>query len=126
MRASLAGFICLFCLLALALPAPAAEAVLLLEASPLRGFRFYAGRELWDEMRAGDALQLVRERGDRRDAWAVRVDWRGRKLGYLPRGGDRAVALEMDRGSRVEARIARLLRHRDPWKRIEVEVSVVR
>ena len=116
-------------LLALALPlaAPAAaESIMVLEhSSPLDGFQFYAGRELWDEMKAGDALVLVREPDNPRDVHAVRVEWRGRKLGYLPRAENRAVAAEMDRGGKVAARIARLSRHRDPWRRILVEVHVV-
>ena len=68
---------------------------------------------------------LVREPENRHDANAVRVEWRGRKLGYLPRAENRAVAAEMDRGGQVEARVARLARHRDPWRRILVEVFVV-
>jgi hypothetical protein len=31
----------------------------------------------------------------------------------------------MDRGGKLAARIARLNRHLDPWKRIQVEVYVV-
>jgi len=33
-----------------------------------------------------------------------------------------AVARQLDHGNRLEARIVRLTRHRDPWKRIELEV----
>lgn len=114
-------------MLALGMVAPVwAESIkVLVQRSPLAGFQFYAGRELWDEMQAGDALRLVREPENPHDANAVRVEWRGRKLGYLPRKENRAVAAEMDRGGKVEARIARLLRHRDPWQRILVEVYVV-
>jgi hypothetical protein len=56
------------------------------QSSPLAGFQFYAGSALWDEMKAGDPLVLVREPDNSHDAGAVRVEWRGRKLGYLPRG----------------------------------------
>jgi hypothetical protein len=116
-------------LLALALlaatPAAAESVKVLVQSSPLAGFQFYAGRALWDEMKAGDVLALVREPDNRHDANAVRVEWRGRRLGYLPRRENRAVAAEMDRGGRVEARIARLQRHRDPWQRILVDVLVV-
>lgn len=105
---------------------PRAESIrVLVQSSPLAGFQFYAGRELWDEMKAGDALALVREPDNTHDANAVRVEWRGRKLGYLPRAENRAVAEEMDRGGRVTARIARLNRHLDPWMRIRIEVFVV-
>lgn len=112
-------------LLALAGPASAEAIKILVQRSPLAGFQFYAGRELWDEMRIGDALSLVREPDNRHDANAIRVEWRGRRLGYLPRKENRAVAAEMDRGGKVEARIAGLNRHRDPWKRLLVEVFVV-
>ena len=109
----------------LALPAQADTVKVLVQSSPLAGFQFYAGKTLWDEMKEGDALVLTREPDNTHDANAIRVDWRGRKLGYLPRAENRAVAAEMDRGGKVEARIARLHRHRDPWKRIMVEVFVV-
>ena len=115
----------LACAACLALPARAESIRVLVQSSPLAGFQFYAGRELWDGMKVGDALVLVREPENKHDANAVRVEWRGRKLGYLPRRENRAVSAEMDRGSRVEARIARLDRHRDPWKRILVDVFVV-
>ena len=115
----------LACAACLALPARAESIKVLVQSSPLAGFQFYAGRELWDEMKVGDALVLVRELENKHDANAVRVEWRGRKLGYLPRAENRAVAAEMDRGGQVEARVARLARHRDPWRRILVEVFVV-
>lgn len=115
----------LACAVCLALPAQAESIKVLVQSSPLAGFQFYAGSELWDEMKAGDPLVLVREPDNGYDAGAVRVEWRGRKLGYLPRRENRAVSAEMDRGGRVEARIARLDRHRDPWKRILVDVFVV-
>ena len=122
LRRSLLALCCAACL---ALPARAEAIRVMVQSSPLAGFQFYAGRELWDEMKAGDTLVLVREPDNAHDANAVRVDWRGRKLGYLPRAENRAVAAEMDRGGRVEARIARLNRHLDPWKRILIEVYVV-
>lgn len=111
--------------LLLAAPAAAESIKLLVQSSPLAGFQFYAGRESWDAMKAGDVLVLVREPDNPHDPRAVRVEWRGRKLGYLPRAENRAVAEEMDRGGQVAARIARLERHRDPWKRIRIEVFVV-
>lgn len=122
LRPSLAALACAICL---ALPARAESIKVLVQSSPLAGFQFYAGRELWDGMKVGDALVLVREPENKHDANAVRVEWRGRKLGYLPRAENRAVAAEMDRGGQVAARIARLNRHLDPWKRIQVEVFVV-
>ncbi|QDX81410.1 HIRAN protein [Denitratisoma sp. DHT3] len=107
-----------------ALPAVADSIRMLVQSSPLAGFQYYAGNARWDEMREGDRLDLVREPDNPHDAWAVRVEWRGEKLGYLPRAENRAVATELDRGGRVEARIARLRQHRNPWQRVLVEVFV--
>ena len=56
---------------------------------------------------------------------AVRVEWRGQKLGYLPRTENRAVADAMDSGERVDARIAKLRAQGNPWQRVLVEVFVL-
>ena len=125
MLSMLRSLLALCCSACLVLPAQAESIKVLVQSSPLAGFQFYAGRELWDGMKVGDALVLVREPENKHDANAVRVEWRGRKLGYLPRAENRAVAAEMDRGGKLAARIARLNRHLDPWKRIQVEVFVV-
>ena len=74
---------------------------------------------------AADALTLVREPETPHDANAVRIDWRGQQIGYLPRVENGAVAAEMDRGGRLEARIAKLRNHRDPWQRVLVDVHLV-
>ena len=118
--------ISLFAAMALAgNPAHAGAIKVLVQSSPLAGFQYHDGQALWAEMRAGDALALVREPDNPHDANAVRVEWRGRMLGYLPRAENRSVAAEMDRGARVEARIARLTEHRNPWRRLLIEVFVV-
>ena len=104
--------------------AQSTEATLLVQSSPLAGFQFYQGKRLWDEMRVGDPLTLVREAANVHDSSAVRVEWRGHVLGYVPRRENRAVARYLDNGGKVEARISRLTPHRNPWQRIEFEVFV--
>ncbi len=101
-----------------------AEVRMLVQSSPLAGFQYYRGKALWDEMKVGDALALVREADNPHDANAVRVEWRGHPLGYVPRRENRTVAQQMDRGTRVEARISRLVQHRNPWQRVEFEIFV--
>lgn len=112
-------------LLAFALGAHAQSVKILVQSSPLAGFQYHAGEALWGQMKAGDALDLAREPDNPHDPNAVRVEWRGVKLGYLPRRENRAVAAEMDRGTPVSARIARMREHRNPWQRLLVEVFVV-
>lgn len=107
-----------------ALPAPAAEALIVVQRSPLAGFRHYEGREVWQEMKVGDRLELVRESDNPYDAGAIRVAWRGRKLGYVPRRDNAAVARQMDLGARLEARITELKESRNRRARLEFEVVV--
>ena len=95
---------------------------ILVQNSPLAGFQFHEGKQLWKELKVGDALTLVREPDNPHDPSAVRVDWNGHVLGYVPRAENEAVARQLDRGNHLEARIVRLNKSRDPWKRIEFEI----
>ena len=106
------------------LHAQTSEVRMLVQSSPLAGFQFHQGKQLWDEIKIGDPLTLVREADNAHDSNAVRVEWQGHKLGYVPRRENQAVAQHMDSGGRVEARVSRLTQHRNPWQRIEFEVFV--
>lgn len=119
-RRALAGLV----LLAAALAAPAQSVKILVQSSPLAGYRYAEAAQVWPELRVGDRLDLVREPGNPHDRNAVRVDWRGRKLGYVPRAENEALAWAMDRGEALSARISRLQAHRNPRLRIEFEVFV--
>jgi hypothetical protein len=92
----------------------------LIQRSPLSGFQYHAGKELWPRLAVGQPLALVREPANPHDERAVRIDWRGHKLGYLPRIDNAAVAQMLDRGERIEARIAELRDSQDPWERVVV------
>ncbi len=111
-------------LMALAAPASAADARIIVQQSPLAGFQYYEGKGLWEMMRVGDSLQLTREPQNPHDANAVRVLWRNEMLGYIPRRENSDVARQMDRGAPVKARIVQLKEARNPWQRIEFEVYV--
>lgn len=118
MRSALISLLC-----ALALAAQAGESVrLLVQRSPLAGFQYHAGAAVWGELRIGDALALVREPDNPHDARAVRVEWRGVMLGYLPRAENEAVAAALDRGERLVGRIAALVQERNPWRRVRIDV----
>lgn len=109
--------------LALWLSSAGANSVrLLVQSSPLAGAQYYAVDQLWPQMRVGDRLELIREPDNRHDPRAIRVEWRGHKLGYLPRAENRAVAAAMDQGERPLGRISKLAEHANPWRRLEFEV----
>ncbi len=122
MRGRLA-WLCLVWMWALPLHAQVA-AHILLQDSPLAGFQYHAGKALWPQLRVGDALTLVREPDNAHDARAVRVEWQGRKIGYVPRRENADVARLMDGGQRLAARITRLADVRDPWSRVRFEILI--
>lgn len=95
--------------LALAAPliAAAQEVRLLVQRSPLAGFRYHEAPGLMAQLSPGQPLDLVREADNPYDGNAVRVEWQGHKLGYVPRTQNAALAWAMDRGEPVEARVAR-------------------
>jgi len=97
---------------------------LLVQSSPLAGFRYGEALAAWPLLQPGDALELVREADHPHDPNAVRVEWRGRRLGYVPRRENAALAWGLDRGTPLRARVSRLAEHPNPARRIEFEVYI--
>jgi HIRAN domain len=97
---------------------------LLVQESRLAGYRYAAAAEVWPLLRVGDELELSREPDNPHDPNAVRVQWRGRKLGYVPRRENAALAWGLDRGEPLRARISRLEPHPNPARRVRFEVYV--
>jgi hypothetical protein len=94
----------------------------LVQSSPLAGFRYGEAVEVMPLLKPGDALELLREADNPYDSNAVRVEWHGRKLGYVPRRQNAAIAWGLDRGTAMRARISKLAEHPNPARRIEFEV----
>ena len=111
-------------LLFLALPVQGQSVQLLVQSSPLAGFRYGEAAAVMPMLQPGDALELVREEDNPHDPNAVRVEWRGRKLGYVPRRQNAALAWGLDRGTPLRARVSRLVVHPNPAKRIEFDVYI--
>ena len=104
----------------------AAESVkILVQSSPLAGSQYYAAARVWNDIRIGDRLTLTRETDNRHDRNAVRVDWQGQQIGYVPRAEDSAVARALDAGEKLEARVSKRRDDPDPWRRIEFEVYLI-
>ncbi len=120
-----APFMLAFTLL-LAAPAHAADAAvyLVVRNSPLAGFRYNDGRLLWNEIRVGDTLALVREPDNPFDASAIRLEWNGRKIGYVPRRENNDLARQLDNGTTVEAHITELAKIRNGRHSISYDILV--
>lgn len=106
-------------------PAAAAQEVrLLVQHSPLAGFRHHEGPRLFHLLPPGEPLELEREPDNPYDSNAVRVEWRGHKLGYVPRTQNSALAWAMDRGETLDARVAQRTPRPRQRRGIEFEVFV--
>ncbi len=113
-----------FCL-TLCSSAQAESIKILVQSSPLAGSQYYAVNRVWGEISLGDRLELVREADNRHDRNAVRVDWRGQALGYVPRAENRAVADALKAGEKLEARVSKMRIDPNPWRRIEFEIYLI-
>lgn len=104
-------------------PAPAAKhGKPCRQTSQVAGFQYHNGEALWPQLACGQPITLTREAGNPFDERAVRVDWQGQKLGYLPRLDNAAVSQLLDRGEALEVVIAGLENSSNPWDRVKVEV----
>jgi hypothetical protein len=116
--------LCLALAVARAAAGDAPSARIVVQDAPLAGFVYYDGKAVWDALRKGDALTLVREPANPHDPNAIRIEWRGRMLGYVPRRDNADLARQLDRGARVEARIMELKRFANGRHRLSYEIYV--
>lgn len=119
--------------LALALPlaagagagaADAPTARIVVQRQALAGFVYYDGSAVWERMKTGDLLTLVREPANPHDANAIRLVWREHMLGYVPRKENADLARQIDHGARPVTRITELTRLPNGRHRISYEISV--
>ncbi len=93
---------------------------------PLRvtvaGFQYGQGEDVLDDLQIGDVLRLVREPDNLHDQRAVRIEWNRKKLGYVPRAENAALAQALDRGAAASARVHALLDN--DWAPVEIEIEL--
>jgi hypothetical protein len=124
MSRTLAACALLFTALHSATDAAEPVARIVIQNSPLAGGRYYDANAVWNEIRTGDRLDLVREPDNPHDANAIRIEWQERKLGYIPRHENGHLARQMDHGAKPEARVTGRTRYRNGRKGISYEIFV--
>lgn len=95
-----------------------------LQHSPVAGFQYHHGESLWSRLKPGVPLGLVREPNNSYDPRAVRIEFDGVKIGYVPRAENATIAHLMDSGRNVSASILAVRESSNPWDRIEISLSL--
>ena len=96
-----------------------------LQRSPVAGFQYYEGEKVWNSLRAGELLALLREPDNPHDNQAVEVLWRGHKLGYIPRYENGTVTTLLEHNAPVRTRISKLDEAGNSWKRLEFDIYLL-
>ena len=107
-----------------AISATGPQAKIVIQDSPLAGFRYHQGSKVWDSMKPGDTLTLKREASNPHDPNAIRVEWNGSTIGYVPRTDNIHLARQMDRGSPVEGTLTAMRRAGNGRHVVSYEIHV--
>jgi len=94
---------------------------IVVQESPIAGFQYYDGEEVFAELRVQTALLLEREQDNKYDANAVAIYYKQYKLGFVPKAENTAVAQMLDRGEYLSAVIVKLERSKNPWDRVRFQ-----
>jgi hypothetical protein len=92
------------------------------QSSPVASFYYCQGEQVWDRLRTGHALTLVRDPDNPHDSRAVKLLWRNYLLGFLPKNENAVVSQLLDGGVRLLASISKLQESLAPCDRVQVEI----
>ncbi len=108
--------------LAALVPVQSVRAQTLLLETPLAGFQYYRGAEIWESLAAGEEVRLVREPANKHDTKAIAVYRDNLKLGYIPRVDNSVLANLMDQGRPVDAVITARKDLNKCWNPVDIGV----
>ncbi len=116
-------------LLSLAKPAsaralPATHQTCLLNRFTIAGFQYHDGPTLLHRLSPSQTLALVAEPDNPFDPFAVRIDYQGRKLGYVPRSDNRHISRLLRQDVHVLCRVREVDEDGWPWRAVVVEVGM--
>jgi hypothetical protein len=90
---------------------------------PIAGFQYAEGPRLLDRLECGDTLELRPEPDNPHDPLAIRVDWNGHKLGYVPRHDNARIARRLNGGIELAAAILALRVEEGLWSAVEFAIA---
>jgi hypothetical protein len=93
----------------------------------VRGFRFYEGPTLLDEIKEGDELELVREADNAHDPCAIALHWNGKKIGFVPAESNEILSRLLDIGlPELMAEVTFLKKEAATWENVSIAIYVLK
>ena len=92
----------------------------------IAGFGYWEGCEVFEQLKIGTRLDLVREENNQFDPYAVAIYFGDYKLGFIPRGQNHDISKYLDMGidNIYDVRITRITPDVHPEDQVEVIVYV--
>ena len=93
----------------------------------VRGFQYYAGPEVMNQMKEGDMLELVREPENEYDPSAIAMHWNQKKIGFIPTEDNDILSKLLDIGiPELIAEITFLQPTAAAWENVRIAISVLK
>lgn len=94
----------------------------------IAGYTYWDGCEAFEHLKIGTNLDLVREKDNHFDPYAVAIYYKDLKLGYIPSDSNKEISeyLDMGWGDIYEVRVTRVSPDAHPETQVEVVVYIKR
>ena len=93
----------------------------------IRGFQYYDGPSLINQMKEGDMLELVREPDNAYDPCAIALHWNNHKIGFVPAEDNEMLSKLLDIGiPELIAEITFLQTDAAAWENVRIAISVLK
>jgi hypothetical protein len=90
----------------------------------IAGFQHHAGPILLDHLTVGTPLALVPEPENIYDKYAVRLEYNGHHVGYIPREQNRTVSELLHQGAPISCTVTARALKGPLWEAVRIEVSI--
>jgi hypothetical protein len=109
----------------LSVPLPFESKIVLLESVRIAGTTHVPHiEELMESIPEDAILTFVREPHNKADRWAIRIDFKGKKVGYLPADNNEILARLMDGGKTLQGTLVSREKQGNWWK-VYMEVDFI-
>lgn len=91
----------------------------------IAGFQYHGGPQVLSQMTVGDGLVLQTEPDNRHDPKAIRLEWQGCFVGYVPRSQNRLLCRLLAQGARLRGEIVQVSVTAPSWEAVKVRVHLL-